>query len=495
MNSPEPARTGIDGLDEVLRGGLPQKRLYMVQGSPGAGKTTIGLQFLLAGRAAGEPVLFVSLSETEEELRSGASSHGWSLDGIDIQVHAVANARREEQTVFQAAEVDLPEMMSEIFEGVDRIQPERVVIDSLSEFRLLAGSAHRYRREMIRLKQFFAERGSSVLLLDDRSTARDADGGFELQSLAHGVIELDEVAPDFGPSRRRLRVRKIRGVSMRTGWHDYTIALGGLSVFPRLVAAEYRRPFSVGTMHTGSEALDQMLGGGLDRGSSTLLIGPAGTGKSSIATLCAHTAAMRGERAALYLFDERLPSYFARAAGLGLDLEPLVDAGLIAIRQIDPTERTPGQFASDVRDEIEKRGAEVVVIDSLTGYLNSMAQERNLVLQLHELLSYTGQRGVASLLVFSQHGLFSSMHASVDVSYLSDNILLLRHYEYRGEVRQTVSVFKRRSGAHDRSLRELAMSSGGIEIGAPLRDLRGVLGGIPELTGVGGGDLITRDSA
>jgi circadian clock protein KaiC len=248
-------------------------------------------------------------------------------------------------------------------------------------------------------------------------------------------------------------------------------------------------------MHTGSEALDQMLGGGLDRGSSTLLIGPAGTGKSSIATLCAHTAAMRGERAALYLFDERLPSYFARAAGLGLDLEPLVDAGLIAIRQIDPTERTPGQFASDVRDEIEKRGAEVVVIDSLTGYLNSMAQERNLVLQLHELLSYTGQRGVASLLVFSQHGLFSSMHASVDVSYLSDNILLLRHYEYRGEVRQTVSVFKRRSGPHDRSLRELAMSSGGIEIGAPLRDLRGVLGGIPELTGVGGGDLITRDSA
>jgi len=486
--------TGIDGLDEVLRGGLPRRRLYMVQGSPGAGKTTVGLQFLLEGAAKGETVLFISLSETEEELTSGARSHGWSLDGIHIQVHAVANAPREDQTVFQAAEVDLPEMMAELFDGVDRVKPARVVVDSLSEFRLLAGAPHRYRREMMRLKQFFADCDCTVMLLDDRSLSRDSEGGFELQSLAHGVIELDEVAPDFGPSRRRLRIRKIRGVSMRTGWHDYTIATGGMAVFPRLVAAEYRRPFPVGTMNTGSESLDHMLGGGIDRGSSTLLIGPAGTGKSSIATLCAHTAASRGERAALYLFDERLPSYFARASGLGLDLEPLIDAGLLSISQIDPAERTPGQFASDVRDEIEKGGARVIVIDSLTGYLNSMSQERNLVLQLHELLSYTGQRGVASLLVFSQHGLFSSMHSSIDVSYLSDNILLLRHYEYRGEIRQTISVFKRRSGPHDRSLRELGLGPAGVTIGAPLNDLKGVLGGIPELTGVGSGALLSRSA-
>lgn len=492
MTTPEPARTGIDGLDEVLQGGLPPHRLYMVQGNPGAGKTTVGLQFLLEGLTRKERVLFISLSETEEELGSGAASHGWSLEGVTVQVYAVAMASREEQTVFQAAEVDLPEMMAEVFAGVDAAKPDRVVVDSLSEFRLLAGSAHRYRREMIRLKQFFAERRCTVMLLDDRSLS-DADGS-ELQSLAHGVIELDEIAPDFGPSRRRLRVRKIRGVAMRTGWHDYAIATGGLSVFPRLIAAEYRQPFTVGTMETGSAGLDNLLGGGLDRGSSTLLVGPAGTGKSSIAALCAHAAAARGERAAIYLFDERLPSYFGRSKSMGLDLEPLVDSGNLSISQIDPAERTPGEFASDVRDEIEKRNASVVVIDSLTGYLNSMSQERNLVLQLHELLSYTGQRGVVALMVFSQHGLLSATYGSVDVSYLSDNILLLRHYEYRGEVRQTISVFKRRSGPHDRSLRELMLGGPGLKIGEPLHNLHGILGGIPELTGVGGGELLTRAS-
>lgn len=492
MNSPAPAKTGIHGLDAVLRDGLARRRLYIVQGSPGAGKTTIGLHFLMEGRARDELVLFVSLSETEEELTAGALSHGWNLDGIEVQVYAIDNARREEQTVFQAAEVDLPEMMGEIFEGVSRVRPARVVIDSLSEFRLLAGSAHRYRREMMRLKQFFSEQGITVILLDDRSMTRDGDGDFELQSLAHGVIELDEIAPDYGPSRRRLKVRKMRGAATRTGWHDYTIETGGLAVFPRLIAAEYRTPFKTGTMQTGAGVLDEMLGGGLDRGSSTLVIGPAGTGKSSVAAMCAHAAALRGERTAIYLFDERLPSYFARAAGLGLDLEPFVDKGLITITQLDPAERTPGQFASDVRDEIEKRGAEMVVIDSLTGYLSTMSQERNLILQLHELLSYTGQQGVASLLVFTQHGLFAQAQASVDVSYLSDNILLLRHYEHRGEVRRTLSVFKRRSGPHDRSLRELAMGSRGIEIGATLAELRGVLGGIPEFSGVEGGESNAR---
>ncbi|MFN4090011.1 MAG: ATPase domain-containing protein [Alphaproteobacteria bacterium] len=494
MEIPSLARTGIDGLDEVLRGGLPPGRIYMVQGSPGSGKTTLGLHFLLEGRNAGEPVLFISLSETLEELESGARSHGWTLDGIEVQVHALTDRRREEQTVFLAAQVELPELMQEIMAGVESAAPSRVVIDSLSEFRLLAGTAHRYRREMIGLKQFFSSRGCTVLLLDDQSLS-GPDGSFELQSLAHGVVELDEIAPDFGPARRRLRVRKIRGVPMRTGWHDYMIATGGLAVFPRLIAAEFRRPFVNGTASTGSPELDGMLGNGIDRGSGTLLIGPAGVGKSSIATLCTHAAAQRGERVAVYLFDERLPTFFKRASGLGLDLEPFVDSGLVTIQQIDPAERTPGQFARDVKDEIECRGARVIVIDSLTGYLNSMSQERNLVLQLHELLSYTGQLGVVSLLVFSQHGLFTPMPAPVDVSYLADNIVLLRHYEYGAELRQTLSVFKCRSGPHDRSLRKFVLGPGGIHIGPPLKELRGVLGGIPELMGHGGGIVATRAPA
>lgn len=473
------AGTGISGLDDILGGGFPRNHLYLIQGLPGVGKTTLALQYLREGQRRGEPTLYITLSESAEELRATAESHGWSLDGIEIHEHNTAAATMETQhTLFHVDEVDLSEAVGELLEAVDRVKPTRLVVDSLSELRLLAGDALRYRREILALKNHFAGRACTVFLLDDLTTDM---GDLQLQSLCHGVLLLEENAPDYGSDRRRLRVTKMRGLRFRGGYHDFVVQTGGLEVFPRLVAAEYRQDAVRGQSPSGIAALDTLFGGGLDRGTTTLLLGPSGTGKSSIATQYAVSAAQRGQQAVIYTFEERLSTLFARAAGLGIGLQEQVDARQVRVQAIDPAELTPGEFTHSVRYAVEEEGVTLIVIDSLTGYLNAMPGSRSLVLLLHELLTYLGQQGVTTLIVVTQHGMLSSsMTDDVDVSYLSDNVMLFRYYEYAGEVCQALSVFKRRSGPHERTLRRLSLSSNqGIVVGEPLQEFRGILTGVP----------------
>jgi circadian clock protein KaiC len=476
----ERAGTGIDGLDDILGGGLPRNRLYLLQGFPGVGKTTLALQFLMEGRDRGERGLYITLSESTNELNASAVSHGWTLDGIDIHEHSVEDAvtAQTQHTLFHADEVDLTETVGSLLAVVDRVQPTRIVVDSLSELRLLAGDALRYRREILALKGYFAGRDCTVMMLDDRSG--DA-GDVQLQSLCHGVLLLDDQVPEFGSDRRRLRVTKMRGLRFRGGFHDFVIDTGGLRVFPRLVAAEHRDAFTSAQVPSGLEALDSLFGGGPDRGTTTLLVGPSGTGKTSLATQYAIAAAGRGESVAFFTFDERLPTLYARSAGLGLDLAGQVAARRIHVQAIDPAELSPGEFAHNVRRAVEQDGVRTVVIDSLTGYLHAMPEARALVLQLHELLTYLGQQGVMTLMVVTQHGLLTpAMIGDIDVSYIADNVLLFRYYEHAGEVRQALSVFKRRGGAHERTIRRLTLSTEhGIEVGEPLSDFHGVLTGVP----------------
>jgi circadian clock protein KaiC len=480
--------TGIEGLDDVLNGGLPAGRLYLLQGDPGVGKTTMALQFLLDGAAKGERVLYVSLSETRDELESVAHSHGWSLDAVELyELSAIAEALAAEsvQTVFRSADVELTEITEKLLSKVEEIQPLRVVFDSLSELRLLARDPLRYRRQILSLKQFFAGRDTTVLLLDDR-TSEGSD--LQLQSIAHGVIFMEQTPPAYGVDRRQLRILKLRGVRFRSGFHDFTVETGGIEVYPRLVAAEFRRTFEAETASSSLPGLDSLLGGGLDRGVSSLFMGPAGVGKSTLAAQFAVAAAERGEVAALYSFEESSRTLFARSASLGQDVQRHVEEGRIKYLQVDPAERTPGEFSQIVRRHVESDGAKVVVIDSLNGYMNSMPGDRFLVLQLHELLSYLGQKGVASILVVAQHGMMGpSMAAPFDVSYLADTVLLFRYYEHGGHIRQALSVVKRRGGEHERAIRELTISAEkGIHIGAPLEHFRGVLTGVPVFQGSNG---------
>ena len=475
------AGTGIPGLDDILGGGFPRNRMYLIQGHPGVGKTTLALQFLMEGRRGGETGLYITLSESAEELRASAVSHGWTLDGIDIHEHSTAADINtgSQHTLFHPDEVDLNETIGELLQAVDRIRPTRIVVDSLSELRLLAGEALRYRREILALKDHFSGRDCTVFLLDDRTT--DV-GDLQLQSLCHGVLMLEEQAPEYGSDRRRLRVTKMRGLRFRGGYHDFSVATGGLIVFPRLIAAEHRAEFVSGQAESGLPALDTLFGGGLDRGTTTLLMGPSGTGKSSIATQCAVAAARRGDRAAIYTFDERLPTLFSRSAGLGLGLEEQMDAGRITVRAIDPAELTPGEFTHNVRQAVEE-GVRLVVLDSLSGYMHAMPQTHSLMLLLHELLTYLGQQGVTTLMILTQHGMVSgAMTSEIDVSYMADNVLLFRYYEHGGEVSQALSVFKRRGGPHERTIRRLTLSpERGIHIGEPLREFHGVLTGVPTL--------------
>lgn len=475
------SRTGIPGLDDVLAGGLIPNRLYLVDGDPGSGKTTLALQYLLEGAMQGEKCLYITLSETHEELLAGAASHGWSLEGIEI-VELITEEydldNDSQVTMYPTAEVELHETTRRILAAVAKGKPTRVVFDSLSELRLLAQSSLRYRRQILALKQFFIGRDCTAILLDDR-TSEGSD--LHLQSIAHGVISLEQLAPLYGAARRRLRVIKFRGSDFRGGYHDFSIKRGGLRVFPRLVATEHQQSFASGRIKSGVAALDALLGGGPDRGTSTLLMGPAGSGKSTIAVQYAVAAAERGDHAVLFAFDESPATLEVRTQSLGIRFKEGTAAGSVRLRQIDPAEVPPGEFAWLVRDAVEIDHARVVVIDSLNGYMNAMPEEQFLTAQLHELLTYLGRQGVTTLLVAAQHGLVGShMQSPVETSYLADSVVLLRYFEHAGKVKKAISVVKKRSGAHEESIRELWFDGGGIHLSEPLEHFRGILNGIPE---------------
>jgi circadian clock protein KaiC len=474
------AATGIAGLDRVLGGGFPRNRLYLVEGEPGSGKTTLGMQFLLAGVRRKETAVYVTLSETEEELKGIADSHGWALDGITL--HQVASddpSFGDENTLFHPSEVELGETTQQILAKVQRLSPTRVVFDSLSEIRLLAQDPLRLRRVVLALKRHFAGRRCTVLMLEDKG----AEGASDLQTVAHGVVALEQLAPAYGADRRRVRVLKMRGVQFRGGYHDLRIERGGIVVYPRLVASEHHAVFPREPLPSGIAALDAILGGGIERGTSTLFLGPAGSGKSAIATQYVVSAAWSGEKCAYYTFDEGLGTLYVRSASLGLDLRPLVDAGSLYVTHVDPAELSPGEFAHQVLDRVEQRGVRVVVIDSLNGYLTAMPDERFLNAHLHELFSSLRQRGVVVISTIAQHGLLGSMATPVDVSYLADTVLMFRYYESDGELRKAISSVKKRSGPHESTIRGYSFDGGRITIGEPLRDLRGITTGVPVFLG------------
>jgi circadian clock protein KaiC len=484
--SSAPASTGIAGLDGILGGGLPPNRLYLLDGSPGTGKTTLALQFLLAGAARGERGLYVTLSESREELAEVATSHGWTLDDVDIyEIESEAGGDAgEAYTIFHPAEVELQQTVDSVLAAVERSGARLVVFDSLSEMRLLARDPLRFRRQILALKQFFAGRSCTVLLLDDKTAP---EGDLQLHSLAHGVIQLEHIALEYGAERRRLQVLKLRGRRFLGGYHDFRIRTGGLAVYPRVQRADTQDEGVGRPLPSGSGELDALLGGGLPSGTSLLITGPAGTGKSVLATQYACASATRGEKVRFYLFDERLSTFTLRATGLGMDVREMVADGRLALHQVEPTELSPGEFAHHVVRAVEDDDVRMVVIDSINGYLQSMPEERLLPTQVHELLSYLANRGVTSVLTLVQRGIFGSpVDEAADVSYLADTVVLLRYFEVSGSVRQAVSVVKKRSGDHERTIRECRVSRGGLDVGPPLHEFQGVLTGVPQYVGEAG---------
>ena len=472
--------TGAAGLDLILGGGLDENRLYLYEGRPGTGKTTIALQFLLEGARQGERVLYITLSETLKELQLVARRHGWSLRDVDVFELVPPETTLDpenELTVFHPAEMELNETTKLILDQVKDLNPRRIVIDSLSELRLLAQSPLRYRRQVLALKHFFTSRQCTVILLDDLSSQQN---DLQLHSISHGVVLLEQIAIDYGAERRRLRVVKMRGIKFRGGYHDFTIEVGGLHIYPRLIASAHAKPFDTEFTPSGNAELDQMLGGGLERGTNVLFLGAAGVGKSSLALTYALAAAERGEHAVFYAFDEGRGTLEARARTLGLDVQTHLQSGLIRLQQIDPAEMSPGEFTANVQRSVEVDGARIIIIDSLNGYLNAMPDERFLILQMHELLSYLGQQGVLTILVLAQHGLVGPVEAPLDLSYLSDSVLMLRYFETAGSVRRAISVVKKRSGMHEHTVREFKLSQNGIQLGPPTSGFSGVLAGTPQ---------------
>ncbi|MEP7125277.1 MAG: ATPase domain-containing protein [Byssovorax sp.] len=481
---PRFASTGVAGLDEILGGGFPQDHVFLIQGDPGAGKTTLSLQFLLEGAKRGEKGLYLTLSESAKELETVARSHGWSLDAITVHEQLVGEEMLSEEddlTLFHPSEIELWETVKSLLRVVEREQPKRVVLDSLSEIRLLSQSTLRYRRQILALKEFFANRNITAFFLDDR-TAEDND--LQLHSVPHGVVVLERLAPIYGAPRRRLEVVKVRGVKYRGGFHDFNIVTGGIVVFPRPRLSPHRAATAMGQIESGIAGIDALTGGGLGRGNSTLIMGPAGTGKSTLAVQYVIAAAARGERSAMFIFDESTGTLLSRANALSMPLEKCVNDGNVFIQQIDPAELAPGEFGYEVRRAVEEHHVKVVVIDSLNGYLNAMPEERFLTLHLHELLTYLGERGIATILVMAQHGLIGAgMTSSVDVSYLADCVILLRYYEAHAQIHKAISVLKKRSGPHEKYIRDYGMSAAGIAVGPPLTQFRGLLTGTPVQSG------------
>jgi circadian clock protein KaiC len=485
LNTSERARAqlGVRGLEEILGGGLPRNCLYLVDGEPGSGKTTLAMQFLMAGRDLGERVLYVTLSETRDELSAAAKSHHWSLEGIKIvELSALQGDDPDEAyTLFHPAEVELQQTVERVLAEVDQHRPARVVFDSLSEMRMLARDPLRFRRQILALKQFFVGRECTVLLLDDRS---HPGGDLQLQSLAHGVIMLEHLAMEYGAERRRLQVLKLRGVRYRGGYHDFRIRTGGIEVYPRILRHSVGKRRDPVTLESGSTELDSLLGGGLLGGTSTLLVGSAGTGKSTLAMQYAQRFAEEGTKVRVYLFDERVSTAILRAKALGLDATEALADGRLVLRQIEPTEMSPGEFAQDIVRAVEDEGVGLIIIDSINGYLQAMPAERLLLVQVHELLSYPSDRGVASMMTLVQHGVFGgTVDQAAEVSYLADTVLLLRYFEHAGTVRRAISVVKKRYGVHETTIREFNVAQGGIEVGEPLHEFRGVLTGVPEYIG------------
>ena len=480
--SSERISTGIAELDSVLGGGLTAQRVYLLEGTPGSGKTTIALQFLLEGARRGEQGLYITLSETAAELSEVARSHHWSLDGIELfeLINEEGLDIDTEQSILEPSEVELGETIRGVMECVDRTRPSRIVFDSLSELRLLSQHSLRYRRQILALKHYFSTRACTVLMLDDRSSD---PGDVQLHSIAHGVITLEQAAQDYGSERRRLRVIKMRGVKYRGGFHDFVIETGGVAVFPRLVASEHARTFAGELVSTGIERLDRMMGGGLARGTNTLLNGPSGVGKTTTAVRCGLTAIERGEKAAYFLFDEGVHTMKARAAAMGMDLEPHCVSGQLSLYQVDPAELSPGEFSNRVRRAVEEDGVRFLAIDSLNAFLQAMPGEKYLLLQMHEMLSYLNQQGVITMLVLGQHGMVGDVRSEVDLSYLSDAIFLFRYFEAEGRLHKAVSAVKSRVTPHESSIRQFGIGSDGIQVGEPLEDFEGVLTGAPAYRG------------
>ena len=477
------ARLGTRGLDEILGGGLPTNHLYLIDGEPGTGKTTLALQFLLEGAGKGERGLYVTLSESEAELTAVAKSHGWSLDGVDIFELSKVGSHDvgDDYTIFHPAEVELQQTVEEVLKAVEERNPIRVVFDSLSEMRLLAREPLRFRRQILAMKQFFNGRDCTVLLLDDKTAP---DGDLQLHSLAHGVIVLEHVALEYGSERRRLQVTKVRGIQFRGGFHDFRIVKGGIEVYPRVLQDEPRVDLSGVNLLSGSAALDSLLGGGLTSGTSTLITGAAGTGKSVLCTQFARAEIMRGKRVLFYLFDERMSTFRIRTEALGMSMDAARESGQLKMMQVEPTELSPGEFASQVVHAVKNDSCSLVVIDSINGYMQSMPEERLLPIQIHELLSFLANNGVTCLMTLVQHGIFGNpVDEAVDVSYLADTVILMRYFEVSGTVRQAISVVKKRSSDHERTIRECKVHKGGLFVGEPLRNFQGVLTGVPHYVG------------
>ena len=483
LSLPPRLTTGVSGLDDILGGGLPAGQMYLLEGDPGTGKTTVAMQFMLEGKRAGERSLYITLSEPRSELRASAHSHGWEFDVpvVEFVPDEISLDADQQYTVFHPSDVELATTIRRLIAEIEAQKPDRLVIDSLSELRLLSESGIRYRRQLLALKQYFSGRQTTVLLLDDRTGEGSTDR--HLQSIAHGVMRLEKLPRSYGDTRRHVEVLKLRGSSYREGYHDYLIRKGGVVVFPRLIAAEHGGTTRPAAALTGIPELDLLFGGGIDRGTSVLFSGPTGCGKSSVTMQIAYAAALRGERVQYFTFDESLDTLLVRAESLGMNLRPLVASDTLHLEKVDPAELSPGEFSWQIRDGVSRDGTRMVVIDGINGLLTSMPGEQDLILHLHELLVYLNQQGAVTLMTLAMQGLLGAMQTHVDVSYLADTAVLLRYFETRGEIRQAISILKKRTGQHERTIREFSLRSGGIHVGEPLTNFAGVLTGVPEFLG------------